>query len=110
MNKENQDFVQSKNDVLKVDLTSVKIDNKGRVIINDPIVNKKVKSLQAQAAGDQTKGAPVVYCADKLCIDVKCPQPDNLCGCIPNKVECGCPPLPTPNHGCIPLGKKIKEK
>ncbi|MHB8150754.1 MAG: hypothetical protein ACYDIB_11380 [Desulfobulbia bacterium] len=112
MKKKGQDFVQSKNGVLKVDLTSVEIDNKGRVIINDTNLNKKVKSIRTQAAGDQTKGKPVVYCADKLCIDVTCTPPPNngLCGCMPNKVVCGCPPIPNPNHGCIPLGKKAKGK
>lgn len=110
MKKKKQKRVKSKKDVLKVDLTRVKIDKKGRVIVNDPIVNKKVKSIQTKAASGQTKGPSDALCIDrKLCLDITCPHP-TLDGCMPNIVGCGCPPLPKPNPGCIPLWKKTKGK
>ena len=109
MNKEEQKHGQSQKDILTIDLSSIKIDGKGCIIISDPIVNKKVKLIQKKDLGDQASSSPVVYCTDKLCIDVTCPPiHDNLCGCMPNRVECGCPPIPKPNHGCIPLGKNTK--
>ena len=97
-----------KNNILKVDLTNVKIDNNGRVVVNDPIINNKIKSIQIQASSVPTLGPSDKLCPDtKLCLDVTCPPlHNNLCGCMPNVVGCACPPLPKPNHGCIPLGEK----
>ena len=112
MKKKKLKRVKSKKDVLKVDLTRVKIDKKGRVIVNDPVINKKVKSIQTKAARGQTKGPSDALCPDrKLCLDIPCrPTPNSLCGCMPNIVGCRCPPLPKPNKLCIPLFKKTKGK
>ncbi len=110
MKKVEQKHVQPKKGILKVDLTSVKMDKKGRVIINDPIVAKKVKSIQKKHTSG-TKGPADKLCIDtKLCLDTTCynPKPNSVCGCV--DIGCGCPPLPNPNKLCIPFFKKTKEK